>query len=708
MDPRNEWLWHTRVTQWVFKRTGDGSSWRTIAPCMDPYFVGEIPHEQAAQQARALRELGINLVLSEVLRRVMRFEAEGKTAQVTAALRMAADACHREGMKFVHHTTTSFAGQTLEELPAAWRNWLSIDVRTGQPSFEPLWGGWYLWCLNNPDFRAEYFRLCRILAAEAGLDGFMVDEVYFRPGWTACTCQHCREKFRKLSGITLPGPDVESFWGNLGNPAFRAWIDFRCASVGDFYQDLQKEILTVHPHPILLGCKSAETLEGAQFFGDSARERMRGINTLFIELTATTTSLLYSRRYISANLKLYASLSHSYGTPTVAVLYHRESERFFAWALRRAHGIRVMATASPKLLDEVLGPNSHLLNYPEDCRDFQEWFDWEKRHADVLDGAAAPLANIGIVFSEFSRDLFHHGLSMDYAREFMGWAERLSDESLPYAFLPEGDLTLERLQDFALVILPNVLCLTISACRVLLEYVEAGGGLVLTHRTGEHNIDGSQYAEAHRLTQRLGVQQLAADSASSGVSAVEFGTRGKGRWAYFPHRPGVAAFETINSIETFRKRDASITPAWTDRDRALQIQLMLEAVRWTLTEPLPLTVESPPSGMLIEAFRQTATGDVVIHVLNCRGENAVSFGERIPGVYDIEFPELEADLTISVRLPNAREANAFSPDWEGLRPLELHFADDGETVTLTLPRKALQRYTVLHIAIQHEKALPIT
>ncbi len=701
MDPRNAWLWHARVTHWVFKRTGDGSSWRAIAPCMDPYFDGAIPPEEAARQARALRELGVNLLFSEGLRRVMRFEAEGRTAQVAAALCMASDACHREGMRLVHHTTASFAGQTIEELPESWRGWLSVDAQTGQPAFEPLWGGWHLWCLNNPDFRETYFRLCRTLAAEAALDGFMVDEVYFRPNWHTCACPHCRAKFRKRAGFTLPGPDTESFWGNFANPAFRAWVDFRCASVGDFYQDLHKALLAAHPHPVLLGCKSAETLEGAQHFGDSARERMRGINTLFIELTASTTSLLHSWRYISANLKLYASLSHSYGTPTVAVLYHRAGERFLAWALRRAHGIRVKATASPQRLGEVLAPDNHILNFPEDCQAFRAWFAWEERHAGALEGDAAPLANIGLVMSEFSRDLFHHGLHMDYAREFMGWAERLTDAGLQYTFLQDMELTRERLQDLALVILPNVLCLSQRACRALLDYVANGGGLVLTHRTGERNLDGSQQADVQRLTRLLGLRQPAADTAAAGASAVEFGTLGKGRWAYFPHRPGPAAFETINATGTPRRHDDPAAPAWTDRDRALQAGLMLEAVRWTLAAPPPLVVEPLPRGLLVQAFRQAATGDVVIHLLNCRGENAVAFGERIPREYDVAFPALETDLTLSLRLPEAREACAFSPDWDGRRPLELRSADDGGVQSLTLPREALQRYTVVHIAVRH-------
>lgn len=694
LDPRNAWLWQARETHWVFKKTGDGSSWRHIAPCMDPYFEGAIAPATAARQARAFKAAGVNLVVTESLRRIMRFEAEGKTAAVIDAIRMAAKACRREGMKIIHHTTASFVDQTLDGLPEPQRDWLSIDAQTGGYAFEPLWGGWYLWCLNHPDFRAEYFRLCRLYAAETGLDGFMVDEVYFRPGWYNCVCPHCRAKFRKMTGFDVPPADRADFWGQFDNPAFRAWVKFRCVSVGDFYQDLIAAVKTVHPHPVLMGCKSAETLEGGQRYGDNAQERMRGVNTLFIELTAGVTSLLHSWRYISANLMVYAGLSRHYGTPTVAVMYHRESERFLSWAMRKAHGMRVKATSSPVELGEALGPENHLLNYPADYRAYREGFAWERRHAGTLDGPEEPFAHIAIVFSESSRDLRNHGPHMDYAREFMGWGECLTDAGLQYAFLPEMDIRPERLQAFAVVILPNVLCLNDRTCQALLAYVDAGGGLVLTHRSGTLNLDGSPRTPAQCLSACLGLNDALATA-----RGVVFGERGRGKWAYFPHRPGPVVFDTINRIEAPRKRDDDAVPAYADAERRLQDRLMREAVRWAAAAPMPLRVDPVPPGLLIKAFRKLESGDVIIHLLNLRGADAVAYGEWIPREAETTFPPLEQDLRMTLRLAGAQRARVFSPDWKGVRPLRLRPNGD-DAFTLTFPQDALQRYAVVHIQRQ--------
>ena len=692
MDKRNEWLWNARVTHWVFKKTGDKSGWQHIAPCMDPYFSGAIAPDEAAAAVRAFREAGVNTVFTEGLRRVMLFEQQGKTAEVIDAIRMAADACHREGMKIVHHVTTSLVGQDLEAIPEAQRDWLSTDAQTGTYSFEPLWGGWYLWCLNNPQFRTEYFRLCGTIAAETGVDGFMADEVYFRPGWYCCTCHHCRAKYRTMTGHELPEPDTDSFWGNFKNPAFRAWVNSRCASVGDFYRDLYQALAAAHPRPVLLGCKSAETLEGAQHFGDSARERMRGVNTLFIELTGTSTSLLYSWRYISANLMIYAALSTCYATPTVAIMYHRASERFLSWALRMTHGHRIKATASPPRAGEALSPENHLLNFPEDLGAYAKWFAWETEHEAELNGSAVPLATIGIVFGESTRDMLNHGIHMGYAREFMGWSERLTDAGLQYAFILEPELIPARLREFALIVLPDVTCLTELACRTLIEYIKAGGSLILTHRTGERNNDGAPRVESQRLGALLGVHHTTSQAAS-----VEFGTCGRGKWAYFAHRPGAAVYETINPVDSERRRDCAYAPFVAESERRLQGRLMLDAVQWALDDPMPLTVRPVLRVILIKAFRKKGNGEVVIHLLNCRGEGAVPIGEHIPPDYEVAFPEVDEEISVELRIPAVREAHLFSPDWDGTRPIAVRGSDAGVWM-LTIPAGALHRYAVMHVS----------
>lgn len=692
MDKHNEWLLNTRSTQWVFKITKKKSDRMQIAPCMDPYFVEGISADEMTTAVKTLKKAGINLVFTEGLRRLMLFENEGKTERVIETIKLATDACHRENIKIIHHTTASFVDQNLNGLSEVQRNWLCIDAQTGQPAYLNLYGGWYLWCLNNPDFRAEYFRLCKNIMAETGVDGFMVDEVYFQPGWHSCACAHCCEKYRKMTGFSLPDGGADYFWGNFENPAFRAWLRFRCVSVGDFYEDLYKALNEAHPHPVLMGCKSSEMLEGAQRFGDSAEERMRGVNTLFIELTASSTSLLYSWKSLSANLMIYTGLSSYYDTPTIAIMYHRESERFFSWALRMAHGMRIWATSSPALLDEALGPESHLLNYPEDYNAYSEFFSWEEKHEKELNGKSTPLANIGIFMGESARDMLNHGVHMNYAREFIGWCEFLTDEGMQYAVLLEAELALLRLKEFSLIILPNSICLNYRACQDILEYVKAGGSLILTHKCGERNDTGEKKVQEFFLSSFLGINRKSGESA-----AVEFGSFGRGKWVYFAHKPGTAVYSTMNQINTDRKRDTGDVPAVSEKERCLQKSMMLGAVQWALDEPMPLTVKKILNGILIKAFRKSEDNAVVIHILNCRGERAVKFGELIPQEYDVDFPKLNEDIVLELNLPLIKQSYLFSPDWDENRDVDVRKTSDGAFM-LTIPADTLRRYEVLYIS----------
>ncbi|MEI6423837.1 MAG: alpha-amylase family protein, partial [Lentisphaerota bacterium] len=660
-----------------------------IAPCMDPYFVDGISADEMTTAVNTLKKVGINLVFTESLRRVMLYENEDKTNRVIEAIRMAADACHREGIKIIHHTTASFVDQNLNGLSEVQRNWLCIDAQTGKPAFLNLYGGWYLWCINNPDFRAEYFRLCKKIMAETGVDGFMVDEVYFQPGWHSCACAHCCEKYRKMTGFSLPDGGADYFWGNFENPAFRAWLRFRCVSVGDFYADLHKALNEVHPHPILMGCKSAEILEHAQNFGDSTEERMRGINTLFIELTASSTSVLYSWRFVSTNLMIYTGLSVYYDTPSIATIYHRAAERFFNWALRMAHNNRIWATSSPANLGEALGPRNHLLNFPADRDAYAEWFAWEKKHEDKLCGKFAPFASVGIFLGESTRDMLDHGVHLNYARELVGWCETLTEAHIQYAVIIEAEMYLPRLKDFSLVILPNSICLNYRAAQGILEYVKAGGSLILTHGSGERNDLGEKKVQEFRLRHLLGITPKAKDATS-----VEFGSLGLGKWAYFSHKPGMATYSTMNQVNTIRIRDTNDVPAVPDKEGRLQKTMMLEAVQWALHKPMPLTVKKAPNGILIKAFRKSKDNAVVIHILNCRGERAVKFGELIPQEYDVDFPKLNEDIVLELNLPLIKQAYLFSPDWDENRQVDVRKTSDGAFM-LTIPADTLRRYEVL-------------
>lgn len=700
LSKNNEWLWNSRWTHWWLKKAGPGAENES---CMEPTFSGAIDDDEIERSAQALKRAGINTVLTEGLRHLVRFEHEGKTDQVIATIRKATQACHRAGIRIVHHTTTVFAGYRLTDFPVACREWLNIDARTGAPAFiewRADWkgNGWYLWCINNPAFRAEYFRLCKKYLLETGVDGFMTDEVYFRTGWHNCVCPHCRDKFRKQTGFAPPSGKTKSFWGRFDNPAFRAWIGFRTASVGDFYADLYAALRKTRFHPVLLGCHNgAESPGNPQCYGDSNEERMRGLKMLFEETGGT--AVLYSWRRMAADYMLHNGLSNYYGTPTLAIAYHPNSNELFVnWALRVVHGIRVWATSG----GGALARRQQLLTTPKDLASFGQLFGWEEKYKKVLAGAIRPVANIGVLLSAATRDMSdHQGGWNYYVRELVGWCEALTDENLQYAVITDADLTVSRLRQYELVILPNAACLNDAALRDVGKYTAKGGSVIWTHETGFKDETGSPRPGKRRLAKLV---RMEGETAAGGMSwpeqrrqAVRFGKYGLGKYAYFAHKPGLAVYTTTNLSGKHRARDTDDIPAVTVDDQDLQRSLMIGAVRWAAANRFPLTIKQAPTGILVKAFHRKNNNRpaMVIHLLNLRGES-VKFGESIPSNYPEKYPPLDKDIVLDLRQTSLKQAYLISPDWPGRKTVKVERCKDG--FRITIPARALKQYAALWVS----------
>jgi len=151
-----------RMTNWSFKLCEDNLK-DMDAPCMDPVWIGAVPDEAMHKEVTTLKRAGFNALIVEGLRRMMLYEHNRVSAEVRAAIARAVGIAHAEGMKVFYHSTCSFANPSFEIFTEHEKTMLSIDGETGEYAFIENWCGWYLWCMNNPDFRA--MRVCEKLLA---------------------------------------------------------------------------------------------------------------------------------------------------------------------------------------------------------------------------------------------------------------------------------------------------------------------------------------------------------------------------------------------------------------------------------------------------------------------------------------------------------------------------------------------------------------
>ncbi|HVU22774.1 MAG TPA: alpha-amylase family protein [Opitutus sp.] len=104
-----------------------------------------------------------------------------------------------------------------------------------------------------------------------------------------------------------------------------------------------------------------------------------------------------------------------------------------------------------------------------------------------------PVANVGIYYSRATRQ-FYRQPSPDgdrFGAAIQGVERTLLEGHIPYDFIPDDQLTAEKLARYRVVILPNVRCLGDAEIAAFRDYVRAGGGLVATFATSLDDSAGS-------------------------------------------------------------------------------------------------------------------------------------------------------------------------------------------------------------------------
>ena len=182
-------------------------------------------------------------------------------------------ACHRHGIRVVEHCSGSltYLPQNEEEwerfrgyfrghnssmkwadelrayLERPGRNWggvpieslWQVDGRTGKPAETGYLGRAF--CYNNPDYRRLYLAYLGELK-KTGIDCMLADDIQYFGAGNACTCVHCRERFRRETGLELPPPERwGEFFGHYDDPAFVEWLRFRGRSTCDWQVALTAE-----------------------------------------------------------------------------------------------------------------------------------------------------------------------------------------------------------------------------------------------------------------------------------------------------------------------------------------------------------------------------------------------------------------------------------------------------------------------------------
>jgi len=288
---------------------------------------------------------------------------------IHAALKKLCDACHKYDIKVIEHNSASlihnvtWSGgfkrleddiasfthfkETVEDWIEVPRfmisdpeiyghkisNMLQVDGRTGKIANSHY--NSYVVCYNNPEYRDAYKKYRTDELKVVPFDGIMDDDIQWFGEGNACTCKHCRKKFKEQYGYDLPQPEEwDEFYDDYSNPVYVAWRRFKRESAAQWWRDLEE-------HYVSLGFNmirpeySSDVLKWKPSLS-SLHEDM--IHFLFQENCFSAIMKYSYPDFMVEAIHRFANAEIN-GIPSMSMFYpDRPDSVYFGWALSRTWG----------------------------------------------------------------------------------------------------------------------------------------------------------------------------------------------------------------------------------------------------------------------------------------------------------------------------------------------------------------------------------
>ncbi len=512
------------------------------------------------------------------------------------------------------------------------------------------------WGLNiiHPDFKRELFADLVTFARETGIDGYMLDEVFFH-GETFCFSPATRAQFTRDTGLTLPMHERSRILGNPDSLLWKQWQLWRSEAITDWFADLRRNLETIRPDMVLMRYNTDTGLVSPRVFfkfGGDLIDSARAVDFIGAEIMPRNVMAAY--RSVYAYRKLFSGARSVAEGPIFGLIYSTSPEiQFFGWAM-------LNMTRQVMWSDEA---------FTREQRPYLGWSgNFNLRHA-------RPVARTALLYSFATRN---QDQSTRHAAEALGISEMLTDAHRQHEFLYAEALTPEKLAAYALVIVPNVTCLSDAQLESLDAYARAGGRLLVTGRFATRDEWG-----VRRPPAPPGSLRAIPPAAFPSVKGQRWG---RGHLLSFSTQAGVGNFEeeiSVGDRATFTG-DATLN-AWFH-------QVMEEAAPMAEEVLRPVEVPSPVLSALYNEKEELFS----LHLLQCthagiaKGE-VVSRDPPSPA-----FPTLKGTFRFQVATPRpVTEAWASVPGQPQRHEVTFQPTKDG--VEVTLPGSYLSPYTIVFL-----------
>ena len=363
-------------------------------------------------------------------------------------------------------------------------------------------------CPFNEEYKRVYLNLLRDIASiEAVKEIYLNDEAYlgFDEASLGCYCDNCQELFKEKVGQY---PPLKADWSSS---LWREWISWRFEKWIEVHREMKK-VVTETRSDIIVGFQSTPLVDLVNHNPWITGVDLAGMADVLDVLSCDAYHC--SQRYLIP-------------VPT----YLSELTRFFVAAGNKPCTIVVLGNPSPVAprMDEKDGYWMGILPVAVGARGTVTWtyermacntpvteaFE-ESFKLDKYLSQAAPLRYAAVVHGFQSEVWRHNQPSIEPwpgwnpvdtydARYFRRMCEVLRHTGVPYSHLWDKRLTLENLDGYRAVILPQISCLSRDQMETLQSYADGGGGVVAIGQYGLYDEKGENREDVDNL-QTLGVE----------------------------------------------------------------------------------------------------------------------------------------------------------------------------------------------------------
>jgi len=492
----------------------------------------------------------------------------------------------------------------LDEEPDV-EKWVQVDFMGQHPSvnYGPQMFRW-LPCATRDGYWEYLKKVVEVGIKEVHGDGFGFDNVGLAGEPASCHCPDCRagfvkflkEKYRvdteagralakERFGFSLLDhiqPPVYTKWVqpigcyNIQNPVMQEWTEFRCETVRMRLEQMQKHIRLLSKDVVIEYNVYPAYGFNAAFWGGVDMVRVMPYLDAFFneqdrlaEYTDDGRLINRTRSYKLARAsgkKVF--IVHGHGrSPEQRLLSGAESMVFNSGLIG---GVEYLTSKGAKGCPEM----DDLFRFRRDC---PELFGGKP------DGEVA--------FFESARSLSYSSIEVHYSNVLA--YQGLTAGHIPFEIV--SDEKLSGVDNFKVLVLPNVECITDEMRDRIVSYVKSGGGFVMTDHSG-------MYDKWRRRLPQNALAVLFSEELKGDVVRAE---AGRGRVVYIPKLQEVRPY-------SYRPEDWYIDPRHWHRPK--NWKELVSSVIWAAGGKFDFSVKAPE--WIVTDPQSPATGGKAIHILN--------------------------------------------------------------------------------------------